>query len=78
MFSQACVKNSVYSVYRVYIPACTGADTLPGQMPPQVDTPCADNPRAETPRTETPGQTSLSRRLLQRTVRILLEHILVY
>ena len=56
------------------IPACTGADT------PRADTPWADSlPWADTPRADTPrhGQTPPTRRRLLRTVRKLLECILV-
>ena len=44
MFSQACVKNSVWG----YIPACTGADT------PWADTPWADTPWVDTSSRQTP------------------------
>ena len=68
MFSQACVKNSVHG----------GGVHPPGQTP----LPLWHTPPRQTPPRKTPplGQTHLSlpgRRLLQRTVRILLECILV-
>ena len=63
MFSQACVKNSVHRE-EVYTPPC--ADTPPRTDPPtQVDTLLGRHPHP-------------IRRPLQRTVRILLECILVF
>ena len=61
-------------------------DTPPGQTSPRADTPWPDTPMGRHPNGQTPpGQTppradtpSPSRRLLLRTVRILLECILVY
>ena len=73
IFSEACVKNFVHR-RGVCLGACwdTPPPPHPGQTPPWADTPQADTPRADTPR-QTP---SPSRRLLQRTLRILLECIL--
>ena len=63
MFSQACVKNSVHG----------GEDVQPLGRHPLEDTP------GQTPSwADPPGQTPPGRQLLQLTVRILLECILVY
>ena len=81
MFSQACVKNSVHGPGGC-IPACTGADTpLPSacwDTPPRADLgrhPQGKHPPGQTPPLGRPPP--LHRRPLQRTVRILLECILV-
>ena len=93
LVSQACVKNSVLRGVGLCIPACTGADIPPfpvhaGIHPPSqcmlgYTPPCpvhaGIHPRADTlPRPyPPPWQTPPPRRPLQRTVRILLECILV-
>ena len=82
MFSQASVILFTGGVWQ----------TPPGQTPPWADnpwadtpwadtpwadTPWADTPQADTPQADTPKQDTPSRWLLQRTVRNLLECILV-
>ena len=66
MFSQACVKNSVHTGV-VYTPL--------GRHPTWADTPRPDTPQGRHPQADTPAPPP--RRRLQRTVRILLECILV-
>ena len=71
MFSQASV-TLFRGVWQTPLWADTPWADTPGQIPPWVDTPQADTSR-QTPPSQTPG-----RKLLLRTVRILLECILVY
>ena len=73
MFSQACVKNSVHKGGGVSASVDTGIHT------PQADTPWAANVCWDTqpPKQTPPGRPPLPRRSLQRTVRILLECIVV-
>ena len=78
MFSQAGVKNSVHGRC---IPACTGADSSRADIPPADTSPWSDTPLRHPPlvrHSDTPlGRHPPHRRPLQRTVRILLECILV-
>ena len=83
IFSVACVKNSVRG--GVCLSACwnttpPGADTPLDQTPPEKTPPRADTPREQTPpRSRPPGsRRPPDRRLLLRSVRILLECILVF
>ena len=63
------------------LPQCMLGYTPPGQTPPPADTPWANTPLCRHPPpqadTPSPGRHPPSRRLLLRTVRILLECILV-
>ena len=70
IFSQACVKNSVHRVGGVCLSACSDTPLL-GRQPPWTHRPLDRHPP--------PGQTAPppSSWLLQQTVRILLECILV-
>ena len=72
-----------HSVHRGAVCLSAGWDTHtpwqtpPGQTSPWADTPWVDTPWTDLPARHPPGQILPSRRLLQRTVRILLECILV-
>ena len=86
LVSQACVKNSVLRGVGLCIPACTGADIPPFPVHAGIHTPCPVHAGIHPPpgQTPSPGHTPLLgkrppplRRPLQRTVRILLECILV-
>ena len=77
MFSQVFVKNSVHGGC---IPACTWADTHPWANTPPGQTPLGQTPGppwAGTPPCPVPARIHPTRLPLQRTIRILLECILV-